>query len=161
MPSRIQQIFGVCVFRYSEDEEVLRGVQDAVDVIGEAGAQNAGLVATPMGSLDHGFFKLRTGLAGEMLQKFINYRLRVAISATLLSWLHKARRCAISSASRTAATQSGFLPIWKSLGIGSRRKKATEQPASSKAALAFAATKAKRKETKDETPDAVGRSCPV
>jgi hypothetical protein len=77
MPSRIQQIFGVCVFRYSEDEEVLRGVQDAVDVIGEAGAQNAGLVAIPMGSLDRGFFKLRTGLAGEMLQKFINYRLRV------------------------------------------------------------------------------------
>jgi len=32
-----------------------------------------------MERLDPAFFQLRTGLAGEILQKFVNYRVRLAI----------------------------------------------------------------------------------
>lgn len=31
------------------------------------------------GAIDDAFFKLRTGIAGEILQKFINYRIKLAI----------------------------------------------------------------------------------
>jgi hypothetical protein len=33
-----------------------------------------------MDRLDPGFFQLRSGLAGEMLQKFVIYRMRLAIA---------------------------------------------------------------------------------
>lgn len=53
--------------------------QDALDLIGEARSAGATLVALPVGRLDAAFFELRSGLAGEMLQKFVTYQLRVAI----------------------------------------------------------------------------------
>jgi hypothetical protein len=52
--------------------------QDAVDVIATA-LGRADVVAVPVGRLDERFFELRTGLAGEVLQRFVNYRLRLAV----------------------------------------------------------------------------------
>jgi Domain of unknown function (DUF4180) len=57
----------------------LRTLQDAVDVMGEAMAASATLVVVPISRLDPTFFQLRTGLAGEILQKFVNYRLKLVI----------------------------------------------------------------------------------
>ena len=67
------------VFEYAADAPVLRTVQNAVDALGEAMAASATLVILPVDRLDPAFFDLRTGLAGEILQKFVNYRLKVAI----------------------------------------------------------------------------------
>jgi Domain of unknown function (DUF4180) len=36
-------------------------------------------VALPAGRLDDRFYDLRTGLAGEVLQKFVNYRVRLVV----------------------------------------------------------------------------------
>lgn len=52
---------------------------DAVDLIGEALGQGAELVAVPVARLAPGFLDLKTGIAGEALQKFVNYRRRIAI----------------------------------------------------------------------------------
>lgn len=52
---------------------------DALDIIGEALGQQADLVVLPVERLSPDFFRLRTGLAGAVLQKFTNYQLRVAI----------------------------------------------------------------------------------
>ena len=79
MPSKTHNLFGVCAFEYGKDAKVLCNVQDAVDLIGDAGTQGAGLVVVPMDRLDPRFFQLRTGLAGEMLQKFVTYRMRLAV----------------------------------------------------------------------------------
>ena len=48
-------------------------------VILEAMAHEARWIVVPANRLHTDFFQLRTGLAGEMLQKFVNYRRRVAI----------------------------------------------------------------------------------
>lgn len=53
--------------------------QDAVDLIGEASANNAELVALPSERLAPAFFDLKTQVAGEMIQKFSIYGVRLAI----------------------------------------------------------------------------------
>lgn len=52
---------------------------DVRDIIGEAFGTGAELVVIPAARLTPDFFRLGTGFAGEMLQKFTNYQLRVAI----------------------------------------------------------------------------------
>jgi hypothetical protein len=54
-----------------------------MDLIGEAMANSAGLVVIPAGRFSPDFFQLRTRLAGGLLQKFVNYRLRLAIVGDL------------------------------------------------------------------------------
>jgi hypothetical protein len=52
--------------------------QDALDLIGAA-LVGADVVAVPANRFDANFFSLGTGFAGEVMQKFVNYRLRLAI----------------------------------------------------------------------------------
>ncbi|MDB5506451.1 MAG: alpha/beta hydrolase [Devosia sp.] len=53
--------------------------QDAVDLIGETYGRDVELMVVPVERLAPDFFQLRTGLAGAFIQKFVNYRLRLAI----------------------------------------------------------------------------------
>ena len=52
---------------------------DATELIGAAWGAEAQLVAVPLTRLDKAFLDLRSGLAGEVIQKFVNYNLRLAI----------------------------------------------------------------------------------
>jgi len=63
-----------------DDEPVISKSDDVNDVIGEAwGAENISLIALPVARLDPEFFRLSSRLAGDVLQKFVNYRLQLAI----------------------------------------------------------------------------------
>jgi pimeloyl-ACP methyl ester carboxylesterase len=53
--------------------------QDLLDAMANAGYLGAGALAAYAESLGEEFFDLKTGVAGEMLQKFSNYRMRFAI----------------------------------------------------------------------------------
>lgn len=57
----------------------LGSAEEAVDILGNASYANCTKVIIHSGSFAPGFFDLRTGLAGEILQKFSNYRMRLAI----------------------------------------------------------------------------------
>ncbi|MFC3078752.1 DUF4180 domain-containing protein [Phenylobacterium terrae] len=57
----------------------IAGDRDAADLVGEALSVGAQVVALPVARLGAGFLDLSTRLAGEALQKFVNYGLRVAI----------------------------------------------------------------------------------
>ncbi len=57
----------------------LRDDRDVLEVIGEALGQRVKVVVIPAERLDDDFFRLRTGVAGEIVQKFVNYRLRLVI----------------------------------------------------------------------------------
>lgn len=61
-----------------EDGALIASTQDVLDVIGAAFSR-ADVVAVPVRRLDDRFFALRTGLAGEVLQKFTNYGMRLAV----------------------------------------------------------------------------------
>jgi hypothetical protein len=59
---------------------VIADGQGAVDLIGECwGEGGAELLVIPVARLAPDFFRLSTGIAGEVLQKFVNYGFPVAI----------------------------------------------------------------------------------
>lgn len=70
---------GVPVLVLPPDGPQLQTERDVVDLIGAALEHNADLVLVPAERLTDDFFTLRTRLAGEFAQKFVNYRLRLAI----------------------------------------------------------------------------------
>jgi Domain of unknown function (DUF4180) len=55
------------------------GGREAADVVGEALGLGAELVVVPVERLTEDFFSLRSGVAGEILQKFATYRLRLVV----------------------------------------------------------------------------------
>jgi hypothetical protein len=58
---------------------LLRSENDAVDVIGQAYGTDVEVVVLPVERLDPDFFRLATGVAGGIVQKFTNYGLRLVI----------------------------------------------------------------------------------
>jgi hypothetical protein len=60
------------------DGPVLDGDRAATDLLGAAFGR-ADVVAVPVGRLAPEFFSLRTGVAGEVVQKFVTYRLHLVV----------------------------------------------------------------------------------
>ena len=71
-------IGGVPVLRCAADGPLLDGEQAALDLIGEA-LGRAEVVAVPVSRIPPAFFALATGVAGAVVQKFVNYRLRLVV----------------------------------------------------------------------------------
>ena len=57
----------------------LRTAGDVSDFISAAWANEAGVVVLPVARIDPSFFSLRSGLAGDAIQKFVNYRIRLVV----------------------------------------------------------------------------------
>lgn len=57
----------------------LRSDRDAVDLIGEALNTGSRMIVIPVERLDEDFFRLRTGVAGAFIQKFVQYRIKLVI----------------------------------------------------------------------------------
>jgi hypothetical protein len=72
-------LHGIRVLELAPDGASLRSDRDAVDVIAEAAAHRAGVIVIPTERLDDDFFRLRTGVAGQLVQKFVTYRMRLVI----------------------------------------------------------------------------------
>jgi hypothetical protein len=60
-------------------DEIIDSVETAVDLIAEASFNDCSRVIIHEVSLSPAFFDLKTRLAGEILQKFSNYRMSLAI----------------------------------------------------------------------------------
>lgn len=61
------------------EEVVVNNARDALDLIANANYLGAGSIIVEEKHLHRDFFELRTGLAGEILQKCSNYRMKLAI----------------------------------------------------------------------------------
>ncbi len=73
------EIRGIRVWEYSAEAPVLSTAREAIALIGDAMACGAKIVMIPASCLAPEFFQLRTGFAGEVLQKFVTYGLRLTI----------------------------------------------------------------------------------
>lgn len=78
MTVTILEIEGQRVLECPPEGPLLR-YAETVDLIGEALGADAACVAIPAARLGEDFFRLRTGMAGEVVQKFVTYRRRLAI----------------------------------------------------------------------------------
>ena len=102
MPSTSYGLHGIQVLECAPDGERIKSERDAIELIGEAGQHGASLVVIPAERLDDDFFRLRTRIAGDIIQKFVTYRLRLAIvgdisqhlneSSTLRDFVREANR---------------------------------------------------------------------
>lgn len=84
---------GVPVLACAPDGPKLCGAADAADVVAEAAGHRVEFVLIPVGRLAPEFFTLRTGVAGAIVQKFVNYHLRVAVVGDISA--HVARSSAL------------------------------------------------------------------
>ncbi|MGW1061794.1 DUF4180 domain-containing protein [Micromonospora rubida] len=109
MPDQVLELSGVTVLVCDPAGPPVTTAQDALDLIGAA-FLGAEVVAVPASRLNEDFFSLGTGFAGEVMQKFVNYRLRLAVLGDI------SRHLAASSALRALVHESNraehvwFLP---------------------------------------------------
>lgn len=99
MADVIRERAGVQVLMCDPDGPRVTTVQDALDLIG-ASFLGAEVVAVPASRLDEDFFSLGTRFAGEVMQKFVNYRLRLAVVGDI------SRHMAASPALRALVSES-------------------------------------------------------
>jgi 23S rRNA C2498 (ribose-2'-O)-methylase RlmM len=79
MSAKSYDLHGVRILECAAEGPALRNNQDAMQLILEAMENAAALIVIPTSRLAPDFFLLQTRLAGELLQKFVNYQRRVAI----------------------------------------------------------------------------------
>jgi hypothetical protein len=79
MSKAAYEIHGMRILECAVDGPPVRGPGDATDLIGLAWEQKARLVALPVERLGEDFLVLSTGIAGEVVQKFVNYQVGLAI----------------------------------------------------------------------------------
>ena len=67
------------VAELSDDSFIISCADDVPDILGELGMNNCDRIIIHERNLHKDFFILRTRIAGDILQKFSNYRVRLAI----------------------------------------------------------------------------------
>jgi len=88
----ISQHNGVDIAEVISNELTVKDAQDALDVLANCSYQGADNIIWHEKNIAAGFFDLKTGLAGEVLQKFSNYRARLAIVGDFSKYESKALR---------------------------------------------------------------------
>ena len=73
---------GIIFIETVPGDTMIANAQDAVDLLSLAGSEKTNRVIIHADNLHQDFFDLKTGLAGEILQKFANYFIKSAIILT-------------------------------------------------------------------------------
>ena len=74
---------GVRVLHLPESGPAIAGEADAVDLLGQAFGEQARVVAVPIARLTPDFTRLASGVAGGIVQKFVNYGVRFVVVGPL------------------------------------------------------------------------------
>lgn len=91
MPDWIVNMGGRRVIICSPEGRILDSEGEAVAFMSEAWAQDASVLAIPVSRISERFFQLRTGLAGAIVQKFVNYRLQLVVLGDISRWTTSSR----------------------------------------------------------------------
>jgi len=70
---------GLRIAEITTESEIINSPQDMLDIMADIGYGGCNNIIIHKQVLHQDFFDLKTGLAGEILQKFSNYRMRLAI----------------------------------------------------------------------------------
>jgi Domain of unknown function (DUF4180) len=83
----VTELHGTRVLVLDSDGPLVASEQDAVDLVGSLFGTRVSLVAVPVSRLPAAFFSLRSGVAGAIVQKLVNYRIRLAVVGDVESYL--------------------------------------------------------------------------
>ncbi|MFZ7121629.1 MAG: DUF4180 domain-containing protein [Eubacteriaceae bacterium] len=64
---------------FDKDEITIKNVNDVLDIMANVSSMNSYKIVIYKESLNESFFDLKTKLAGEILQKLVNYNMKIAI----------------------------------------------------------------------------------
>jgi hypothetical protein len=79
MSGAVREIAGRAVFVCADEGPRLAGYRALTDLIGELYGAGTRIVAIPLSRLGPDFLRLSSGVAGEVLQKLVNYHQQVAV----------------------------------------------------------------------------------
>ncbi|MYV98281.1 DUF4180 domain-containing protein [Streptomyces sp. SID3343] len=116
MTDAIDLVHDIPVWLCAPDGPIVRETRDALDLIGDAGYHEARWVVLPVARLDGDFFRLRTGLAGEVLQKFAQYDMRLAVVGDITSYVEASTALRDLVRESNRGTQTWFLADLDALG---------------------------------------------
>ncbi|QMU78260.1 DUF4180 domain-containing protein [Streptacidiphilus sp. PB12-B1b] len=109
MTDLLQDRHGVQVLMCDPAGPIVATEQDALDLIGAA-LLDAEIVAVPASRLDEKFFLLCTRFAGDVMQKFVNYRLRLAVIGDISRHLEASAALRALVHESNSASHIWFLP---------------------------------------------------
>ncbi|MEV5432436.1 DUF4180 domain-containing protein [Streptomyces sp. NPDC052701] len=109
LPDLLQERRGVQVLMCDPAGPTVVTEQDALDLIGSA-LFDAEIVAVPVSRLDEKFFSLGTRIAGEIMQKFVNYRMRLAVIGDISRHMEASSALRALVHESNAASHIWFLP---------------------------------------------------
>ncbi|WP_332763697.1 DUF4180 domain-containing protein [Phenylobacterium sp.] len=79
MSGVVREMAGARVLVFGTDGSPVRDDRDAVDLIGDVLGAGAAWAAIPVERLGEDFFVLSTRIAGDAIQKFVNYGIGLAV----------------------------------------------------------------------------------
>lgn len=83
------------------DDVIIQSAQDGLDLMGNIYYQGYDKVILHEKNISHEFFDLKTKMAGEILQKFSNYRIGLAIIGNFSKYESKSMRDFIFESNKT------------------------------------------------------------
>ncbi|MBT2404445.1 MULTISPECIES: DUF4180 domain-containing protein [unclassified Streptomyces] len=114
MTDLLQERRGVQVLMCDPKGPTVVTEQDALDLIGAA-LFDAEVVVVPVSRFDEKFFSLSTGFAGDIMQKFVNYRLRLAVIGDISRHMETSTALRALVHESNTASHIWFLPDVESL----------------------------------------------
>ncbi|WP_422741702.1 DUF4180 domain-containing protein [Micromonospora sp. WMMD754] len=109
MADELRDLGGATVLVADPDGRPIATERDALDLIGAA-FLGATVVAVPAARFDPSFFALGTRFAGEIMQKFVNYRLRLVVVGDISAHLARSGALRALVAESNRHDQVWFLP---------------------------------------------------
>ncbi len=79
MHTNIHQVNHVSIAEITGEGVLIRNVQDSLDIMADLYYQDISHIVVYEENITPDFFDLKTKLAGDILQKFSNYRVRLAV----------------------------------------------------------------------------------
>jgi hypothetical protein len=87
MPDQRHEFKGVRIFECAVEGAPFRAAKDATEQLSVSGIYASDMIAIPVARLGDDFFRLETRIAGEVLQKFLQYQQRVAVVGDISKYL--------------------------------------------------------------------------
>lgn len=86
MNDDVIEMHGLRVLLFAGEGDKLAAARDANTFLSETWSQDATLAVIPVSRLGDDFLDLKTRIAGEVIQKFVNYQIHLAILGDISAW---------------------------------------------------------------------------